>query len=135
MTDITTTRTPIWPCLAYRDARAAIRFLVDAFGFEESAVHADASDPAVVAHAELRWPGGGGIMLGSQGAGETLKDYPAGVGALYLVVDDPDALYQRAVAAGATVVRPPRDEDYGSRDFTVRDPEGVYWSFGTYAGA
>ncbi len=135
MTDITTTRTPIWPCLAYRDARAAIRFLVEAFGFEESAVYADDKDPALVVHGELRWPDGGGVMLGSHGAGEALKDYPPGVGAIYLVVDDPDALYGRAVAAGATVVRPPRDEDYGSRDFVVRDPEGVYWSFGTYAGA
>jgi uncharacterized glyoxalase superfamily protein PhnB len=43
-------------------------------------------------------------------------------------------LFARATAAGATVVRAPRDEDYGSRDFVVRDPEGVFWCFGTYAG-
>jgi uncharacterized glyoxalase superfamily protein PhnB len=40
-------------------------------------------------------------------------------------------LYRRAVAAGATVIAGLRDEDYGSRGFTVRDPEGVHWSFGT----
>jgi len=134
MTAATTTTAPIWPCFAYRDARAAIRFLVEAFGFEESALHA-ADDPELVAHAELRWPGGGGVMLGSASVGDALADLPAGAGAVYLVVDDPDAMFQRAVNAGATVVRPPRDEDYGSRDFVVRDPEGVYWSFGTYSGA
>ncbi|MGX7676636.1 VOC family protein [Plantactinospora sp. DSM 117369] len=44
-------------------------------------------------------------------------------------------MYARAVAAGAEVVQEPRDTDYGSRDFLVRDPEGNRWSFGTYRGA
>ena len=48
---------------------------------------------------------------------------------------EPDAVFERATAAGATVVQGLRDEDYGSRGFTVRDPEGVFWSFGTYGGA
>ena len=55
----------------------------------------------------------------------------------HIVVDDADAadaLHERAVAAGATITQGLRDEDYGSRGFTCRDPEGVYWSFGTYAG-
>jgi uncharacterized glyoxalase superfamily protein PhnB len=52
-----------------------------------------------------------------------------------VVTDEPDALFARAEAAGARVVRGLTDEDYGSRGFTLRDPEGVYWSFGTYAGA
>jgi uncharacterized glyoxalase superfamily protein PhnB len=47
----------------------------------------------------------------------------------------PDALFARATAAGAEVVRGLKDEDYGSRGFTVRDPEGNHWSFGTYRGA
>jgi uncharacterized glyoxalase superfamily protein PhnB len=38
------------------------------------------------------------------------------------------------VAAGAEVVQPLHDTDYGSRDFAVRDPEGNLWSFGTYPG-
>jgi hypothetical protein len=62
-------------------------------------------------------------------------DLPAAAGSVYIVVDDPDALYQRAREAGATVVREIRDEDYGSREFSVRDPEGVFWSFGTWPGA
>ena len=62
---------------------------------------------------------------------------PAGPGAacLYLVVEDPDAHYQRAVAAGAEIVQPLEDADYGSRGYTARDPEGNLWSFGTYRPA
>ena len=51
---------------------------------------------------------------------------------LYVVVEDPDAHHERAVAAGASVVRPLEDMDYGSREYSVRDPEGNLWSFGTY---
>jgi uncharacterized glyoxalase superfamily protein PhnB len=47
-------------------------------------------------------------------------------------VDDPDAHHARAVAAGAHVIFPVTDKEYGSRDFTARDPEGVMWTFGTY---
>jgi uncharacterized glyoxalase superfamily protein PhnB len=53
---------------------------------------------------------------------------------VYLVSDDPDGLFERADAAGAEVIRPLRDEDYGSRGFSIRDPEGNLWSIGTYAG-
>ena len=49
--------------------------------------------------------------------------------------DEPDALHDRAVAAGATVTMALYDTDYGSRDFAVVDPEGNRWSFGTYRGA
>jgi uncharacterized glyoxalase superfamily protein PhnB len=125
--------TIIWPALRYDDAHAAIRFLVDAFGFERVAVY-ESGD--IIDHAELRWPGGGGVMLGSSGRTDTaIAELPAGTGSVYVVTGEPDALFERATAAGATVVQGLRDEDYGSRGFTVRDPEGVYWSFGTYAGA
>ena len=52
----------------------------------------------------------------------------------YIVCDEPDALFKRAVASGATVVTELHDTDYGSRDFAVLDPEGNRWSFGTYRG-
>jgi uncharacterized glyoxalase superfamily protein PhnB len=122
----------VWPTLRARDARALIRFLVDAFGFIEVAAYGEGDH---VAHAELAWPPGGGIMLGSH------RDDPADPWALspgtfgaYVVTDDPDGLHDRAVKAGATVVRELHDTDYGSRDFAVRDPEGNLWSFGTYRG-
>jgi uncharacterized glyoxalase superfamily protein PhnB len=54
--------------------------------------------------------------------------------AVYVVCEDPDALFERASAAGAEVVMGLTDTDYGSRDCTFRDPEGNLWSFGTYAG-
>jgi uncharacterized glyoxalase superfamily protein PhnB len=128
------TTTAVWPALRYRDARTAIRFLVEAFGFEEKVVYPGDSDD-VVAHAELRWPTGGGIMLGSARDDSDIKSLPPGVGAVYLVTDDPDGLYERARAAGADIIAELHDTDYGSRDFSARDPEGVHWSFGTYAGA
>ena len=123
----------VWPTLRARDARALITFLVDAFGFEETAVYGDGD---VVHHAELSWPAGGGIMLGSareEGAEDAWPLRPGTFGA-YVVTDDPDELFARATAAGATVLREPNDTDYGSRDFAVLDPEGNHWSFGTYRG-
>ena len=130
----TTERTAtVWPALRYRDALAAIRFLVEAFGFEEI-VRYPGADESQVSHAELRWPLGGGVMLGSAREDSVIAGLPPGTGSIYVVTEEPDALYERARTAGAQVVRELHDEDYGSREFTVRDPEGVYWSFGTYAG-
>ncbi|TQF65574.1 glyoxalase [Rhodococcus spelaei] len=127
----TPAKTVIWPTLIYSDARAAIAFLVEAFGFVEVAVYGEGDR---VDNAQLDWPAGGGVMLGSHRADSVLADHPVGTGSVYIVVDDPDELYRRSVAAGAVVVKGLTDEDYGSRGFTVRDPQGVYWSFGTYAG-
>jgi uncharacterized glyoxalase superfamily protein PhnB len=123
----------VWPTLRARDGRALIRFLVDAFGFEETAVYGEGDR---VDHAELAWPEGGGIMLGSarESAGDPWPLRPGTFGA-YVVTDNPDELFARASAAGATVVEGPHDTDYGSRDFSVTDPEGNRWSFGTYRGA
>jgi uncharacterized glyoxalase superfamily protein PhnB len=126
----------VWPCFAYRDARAAIRFLVDAFGFVETIV-VPGEQGRDIAHAELRWPEGGGVMLGSavEAGSDPFERQPSGVGSAYVVTDRPDAVFARATAAGAEVVRGLEDTDYGSRGFTVNDPEGVLWSFGTYVGA
>jgi uncharacterized glyoxalase superfamily protein PhnB len=125
----------IWPVITYRDAPAAIEFLTKAFGFERRAVYSRDGDSAVIEHAELLWPHGGGIMLGTAGKDDSpFGRRRPGNDAVYVVCTDPDALYEQAVAAGAEVVRELRDEDYGSRGFSVRDPEGNLWSFGTYAG-
>jgi uncharacterized glyoxalase superfamily protein PhnB len=129
-------QTSVWPILTYRDGRAAIAFLTKAFGFEERAVYAREDDPSVIEHAELRWPLGGGIMLGTAGKDDSpFGRREPGNDSVYVLCDDPDALFERATEAAAEVVRGLRDEDYGSRGFTVRDPEGNLWSFGTYAGA
>jgi uncharacterized glyoxalase superfamily protein PhnB len=125
----------VWPVLTYRDARSAIAFLRDAFGFEERAAYARDDDPSIVVHAEMRWPLGGGIMFGTAGKDDSaFGQRTPGNDSVYVVCDDPDALFERATAAGAEVVRGLKDEDYGSRGFSVRDPEGNLWSFGTYAG-
>ena len=134
----TTNSTPapaVWPILIYRDARAAVTFLTEAFGFEARGVHGRDDDPSIVEHAEMRWPLGGGVMFGSAGKDDSafVQRVP-GNDSVYVVCDDPDALFGRATAAGAEVVRGLKDEDYGSRGFTVRDPEGNLWSFGTYRG-
>ncbi|MFZ2057124.1 MAG: VOC family protein [Acidimicrobiales bacterium] len=122
----------VWPTLRARDARGLIRFLVEAFGFEEAAVYGEGER---VDHAQLSWPLGGGIMLGSasQDENDPWPLQPGSFGA-YVVTDDPDLLHARAVAAGAEIVTGLHETDYGSRDFAVRDPEGNRWSFGTYRG-
>jgi uncharacterized glyoxalase superfamily protein PhnB len=125
----------VWPVLTFGDARRAIAFLKDAFGFEEAAVFARDDDPSVVEHGEMRWPLGGGIMFGSAGKDEgPFGQRQPGTDSVYIVCDDPDGLYARATGAGAEVVRGLVDESYGSRGFTVRDLEGNLWSFGTYRG-
>jgi uncharacterized glyoxalase superfamily protein PhnB len=122
----------VWPSLRANDARALIRFLVDAFGFEETVVYGDGDR---VDHAQLSWPLGGGIMLGSARTDpdDQFALTPGTFGA-YVVADDIDGLYARAKAAGARITREPEATDYGSRDFAARDPEGNLWSFGTYRG-
>lgn len=126
------------PSLRYRDALAAIDWLVRAFGFEKKAVYLGA-DNKTVAHAELTL-GGGMIMLGSVSNGGELGPQmvqPGEVGlrntqGIYLVVPDADAVYATAKAAGAPLVLDIRDMDYGGRAFTCRDPEGHLFSIGTY---
>jgi uncharacterized glyoxalase superfamily protein PhnB len=123
----------VWPTLRARDARALIRFLVDAFGFEETAVYGEGD---IVHHAQLSWPPGGGVMLGSADRPDAEDRWPLRPGSFgaYVVTDDPDGLFARATAAGAEVLSGLHETDYGSRDFAVRDPEGNRWSFGTYRG-
>ena len=127
----------VWPTLRARDARGLIRFLVDAFGFEETVVYGDQPDGSgdTVVHAQLSWPEGGGIMLGSvrDDPADPWPVQPGGTGC-YVVTADPDAMHVRAVAAGAEITDPLHETDYGSRDFAARDPEGNRWNFGTYRG-
>ena len=125
----------VWPTLTYRVARGAIRQLSDVFGFVERAAHAEEHDDSIVVHAELRWPEGGGVMLGTADRPDSeFSQLPTGCASVYVVTDDPRAIHERCVGAGLTFVRELREEDYGSLGFSVRDLEGNIWSFGTYRG-
>jgi uncharacterized glyoxalase superfamily protein PhnB len=117
----------IVPTLRYDDAKAAIDFLERAFGFERKAVHEN--EDGTVGHAELTH-GRGMVMLGTSGAGD--PQFETGHASIYVIVADPDALHERAKAAGAEIVRELTDQDYGSRESSAKDPEGNVWSFGTY---
>jgi len=121
----------VWPTVRAHDARALIAFLVDVLGFEEVVVHGDGDR---VDHAELAWPAGGGLMLGSARKGDATGVAAPGTLSVYVACDDPDALFERASASGARIVSPPHDTEYGSRDLGLEDPEGNHWTFGTYRG-
>ena len=124
--------TYVWPSLAARNARALIDFYVEAFGFTISALYGEEDH---VDHCEILWPLGGGIMLGDEKTDRVEWALQPGTFGVYVVTDNPDVLHDRALAAGATLLRGLTDTDYGSREFSVQDPEGNRWSFGTYRGA
>lgn len=130
------TETPapnVWPALRYDDAPAAVRFLVDVLGFTETLVVADGE---LIAHAELRWPEGGAVMLGSVRPPDGVHDaMKPGTGAVYVVTDHVDDVHARAKAAGAEITAELTDTDYGSHTFSLRDPEGNSWTIGSYRGA
>jgi uncharacterized glyoxalase superfamily protein PhnB len=119
----------VFPWRTYDDASAAIAFLRRAFGAEQHVLHA--GDDGFVEHAELRF-GNGIVMVGS-----SRPDLPAtrGIGepgqGIYIVVDDVEAHFERARAAGAEIISELRDRGY-SREYSARDPEGNAWQFGTY---
>lgn len=122
----------IYPTFRYNEAEKMIYFLVEAFGFT---VHAKYMDGGKVAHAQLAF-GSSMIMLGdakSDVYGQMVgTSGEAGGKSIYVAVDDTDALFARAKAAGAKILEEPTNRDYGSRDFVCADPEGNIWSFGTY---
>jgi uncharacterized glyoxalase superfamily protein PhnB len=130
-------RSTIIPSLRYRDALAAIDWLVRAFGFEKQAVYLG-PDNTTVMHAQLTF-GNGMVMLGSvdnRGEfGKVMVQPKIGLcetKGICLIVSDADAVHTTAKAAGAEMVLDIRDMDYGGRAFTCRDLEGHLWSIGTY---
>ena len=130
------TLSTVVPCMRYRDAPAAIEWLCGTFGFEPQLVVPN--EDGTIAHAQLSF-GNSMIMLGSVFDTEfgRLMKQPAEVGhfvtqSTYLVVNNADLVYGRALEAGAKILLDIKDEDYGGRGFTCRDPEGHVWSIGTY---
>jgi uncharacterized glyoxalase superfamily protein PhnB len=122
----------IVPCLRYDDAPAAIRWLVDVFGFKEHLVVPGENN--TIAHAELTF-GPGMIMVGSV-KNDAFGKSPRQLGGInqtiYVITEAVDAHYARAKAAGGEIVRDIQDEDYGGRGYTARDCEGHVWTFGSY---
>ena len=121
----------IVPMLAYDDAPAAIEFLCEAFGFEVRS-RMDMPDGRV-GHAEVGYQGSV-VMLAStwREGGMASPQELSGVHAqLYCRVDDVDAHWARALAAGATLLGEPEDQPYGERSYRALDPEGHRWIFAT----
>lgn len=120
----------IYPVVLYRDPDAAAEWLGSALGMTVSEIHRD--DEGAVVHGELMIEDSVVMIATAEAGREPFRSVPAGTALTYIAVEDPDALYRRAVAAGAEIPLEPVDTDYGSRDFTLRDLEGNLWSFGTY---
>ena len=123
------------PFIRYEDPASTIDWLERAFGFKRHAVHE--GEGGTIEHAEITY-GNGMFMVGPAREGD-----PSGAktpnqlggqttGGMYVVVDDPDAHFERARAAGAEIARELEEMDYGSREYSARDPEGHTWTFGTY---
>jgi len=114
----------LYPTLRYDDPRAAHDWLQRVIGFESVAVHE--REDGTIEHAEMRW-GEDLIMFGPSNAA-----FPRSPAMIYVTCEDPDAAYAKATAAGGEISVELVDQDYGNREFAVRDPEGHTWSFGTY---
>jgi uncharacterized glyoxalase superfamily protein PhnB len=122
----------LYPTMRCRDAEAMIRWLKEVVGFTERAV---CRNGGTIHHAELAF--GPSILMLGQSREDEYGKLVGDIGgrrtdALYVAVDDPDALHAKVKASGAIIEMELRDTDYGSRDFACRDPEGNLWSFGTY---
>jgi uncharacterized glyoxalase superfamily protein PhnB len=120
----------VWLTLQARDAEALIEYYVTTFGFLRTAVYTEGDQ---VVHAQLDWPEGGGIMLGSYRPDAEWNRQPGTAGA-YVVTARVSELYAQVRAAGATIRRELAEQSYGAREFSVEDPEGNLWSFGDYRG-
>ena len=121
----------VWPTVRARDARALIAFLVDVLGFEEVVVYGDGDR---VDHAELAWPLGGGLMLGSERPDDESRVARPGTLSVYVACDDPDALLRTGLVVGCPHrVRAARHRVRVPRRVGPR-PEGNHWTFGTYRG-
>ena len=108
----------VLPHVHPESARKYIDFLKRAFGAEEMAVIEHAGR---VMHAEVRV--GDGVL--EMGEPNDRTGIPSN--GFFLFVEDVEAAYERALAAGATAIRPPQDIPYGLRSAIVKDPEGYLW--------
>ena len=123
-------KSQVCPMLSYHDAPAAIEFLGKAFGFEE--LFRMEMPDGKIGHAEVGYDGVR-IMLASEFpelAFQSPREMETLHSQLYVIVDDVDAHYERARAAGAVIVAEPLEE-HGDRFYRANDPEGHRWIFAT----
>ena len=120
----------IWSGLTAEDP-IALRAWLARLGFEEGIL---VEGDGIVQHSEMIWPEGGRVMVHSAKPDDPHFTTEVGGAILYVVTDEPDVVHARAEELGVTFTRPMEEADYGSRGFSVLDPEGNSWSFGTYAG-
>jgi PhnB protein len=124
-----TSKASIAPILSVRNGAAAVEFYKKAFGAAEL-FRVEAPDGAVVAQLAV---GGAEFWLGDESP-EHQNFSPDMLGGgtvrMSLVVEDPDALFDQAVKAGARVVSPMKDERYGWRIGRIGDPFGHHWEIG-----
>ena len=121
----------IWASIVSDDAQRLCSWLID-LGFTQDLLIPGDSE-GLIHHCQLDWPEGGRVMLSS--TGERATPCRPGTSSLHVVVADPDAVMSRARALEATIVHElVTQTDYGSRDFTVADPDGNHWTFATFAG-
>jgi uncharacterized glyoxalase superfamily protein PhnB len=126
----------IIPTMHYKNARTAIDWLCNAFGFEKHLIVE--GENTTIAHAQLTY-GDSMIMLSSEKDNEygkfvkTPKDLNGiNTQAPYIIVEEIDKHYQRAITSGAKIILDIKDEDYGGRGYSCQDPEGHIWNFGSY---
>ena len=131
-------KTRIVPSLRYQDCRQAIDWLCAAFGFEQQLIVP--SEDGGITHAQLVC-GMAMIMLGDGHRDDDpfgqLNKSPLqldgyNTAGVYMIVEDVDAHYEKARAAGAAIVLDIVDQGYGGRGYTCKDLEGHLWSFGSY---
>jgi uncharacterized glyoxalase superfamily protein PhnB len=123
-------RPTIVPQLPYEDIRAALSFLERAFGFREVATSRMVSADGRILHSYVEF-GDSMIGIGSQGAHGAVSPKTAGSASQYISVyiDDIDAHYERALAAGARIDRGPHDHAREYRVYEALDLEGHRWRF------
>lgn len=122
----------IIPMLNYADCDAAIDFLETAFGFRPGDIYP--MPDGRIGHAELTL-GGNTVMVASvfpEMAQTTPKDAGGWYSQVFCYVDDVDAHFEKAKAAGATITAEPADQFSGDRHYRAEDPEGHRWIFGTH---
>ena len=126
----------IIPTIRYKDAKKAIEWLCKAFGFKKHLVVPGTGE--TIAHAQLTM-GHAMIMLGSESENEygkllrTPKDLNGlNTQAPYMIIQNIDDHYKRAIREGAEIVIDIKNEDFGGRGYTCKDLEGHIWNFGSY---